>query len=838
MTDFRWRLMFGFVVVLGLVGWSVCSAADELADVPAAEGDLGESVTLSVVGLEGPVEVRIDRWGVPHIYAESEADLFFAQGYYVAHERLFQLELWRRRATGTAAEVLGEREVDADVGARLMRYRGDPEREWAHYHPRGKEILTSFVGGINARIDEVLADADLLPLEFRMIGVLPGHWTPEVVVSRHQGLVRNVTEELGLGRAVAEAGAEAVGDWVWFHPGRPDLTLDPSIDGEGLKADILKLYRAARAPIRFQPADVLDEFRKPAEATRAVVSVGEPVGAEAAGAGGFAEADGRIDWQSIGSNNWVVGPERTLDGSTFMANDPHRVLQAPSLRYFVHLVAPGWDVIGGGEPALPGVSIGHNQHGAWGLTIFAIDSEDLYVYQTDPADANRYRYGDGWESMRVETERFVVKGEAEPRVIDLKFTRHGPVLFEDPERGVAYALRAAWLETGGAPYLASLRMDQAENWEEFREACAFSHIPGENMVWADTAGNIGWQAVGIAPRRPNWDGLVPVPGDGRFEWDGYLPIRQLPHVFNPSKGFWNTSNEALVPRGYPHRRSVGWTWSDPFRGARVQEVLGSSRKFDMGDMMRLQQDELSLPARSLVPLLPAGEFSDDRVRRAAQRLRSWDFVLKAESVTAGIYVAWQRQVRDAVTELLVPEGLRPQIGDLSMKRVIDRLYAPDERFGDDPIAGRDALLVGAFERAVAELTERFGPRIIRWRYGQEGYKHALIRHPLSDAVNEEYRERLDVGTVARGGDGLTVNNTGGADNQPTGASFRVILNTSRWDESVATSSPGQGGDPDGPHYRDLFEMWGTGRYFPLLYSRPRVEGVTRQLWELRPVEDR
>ncbi|TVP96885.1 MAG: penicillin acylase family protein [Planctomycetaceae bacterium] len=830
------RLISGFLLLLvtGLVGWGAPSAAAD----SASEAGLVESVTLSVAGLEDPVEVRIDRWGVPHIYAESEADLFFAQGYYVAHERLFQLELWRRRATGTAAEILGEREVDADVGARLMRYRGDAEREWAHYHPRGKEILNSFVRGINARVDEVLADADLLPLEFRMIGALPGHWTPEVVVSRHQGLVRNVTEELGLGRAVAEAGPEAVGDWVWFHPGRPDLTLDPVIDGEGLKADILKLYRAARAPIRFRPADVLDEFRKPAESTSAVVSVGEPDGRELAETSGFGEADGRIDWQSIGSNNWVVGPERTLDGSTFMANDPHRVLQAPSLRYFVHLVAPGWDVIGGGEPALPGVSIGHNRHGAWGLTIFAIDSEDLYVYQTAPSDPNRYRYGDGWESMRVETERFVVKGEAEPRVIDLKFTRHGPVLHEDPERGVAYALRAAWLETGGAPYLASLRMDQAESWEEFREACSFSHIPGENMVWADTAGNIGWQAVGIAPRRPNWDGLVPVPGDGRFEWDGYLPIRQLPNLANPSKGFWNTSNEALVPRGYPHRRSVGWTWADPFRGARVQEVLGSGRKLDMGDMMRLQQDELSLPARSLVPLLPAGEFSSDRVRQAAFRLRSWDFVLKAESVTAGIYVAWQRQVRDAVTELLVPEGLRPQIGELSMKRVIDRLHAPDGRFGDDPIAGRDALLVGAFERAVAELTERFGPRILRWRYGQEGYKHALIRHPLSDAVNEEYRKRLDVGPVARGGDGFTVNNTGGADNQPTGASFRVILNTSRWDESVATSSPGQGGDPEGPHYRDLFEMWGTGSYFPLLYSRPRVEGVTRQRWEMRPEQDR
>lgn len=781
--------------------------------------------TLNLPGLEAAVEIRVDPWGVPHIRAESERDLFFAQGYYVARERLFQLELWRRRATGTAAEILGPRELDADIGSRLMRYRGDLEREWAHYHPRGAEILASFVRGINARVDEVLAEPDQLPLELRMLGVLPGHWTPEIVVSRHQGLVRNVTEELGLGRAVALAGSELVGDWVWFHPGNPDLTLDPAIDRAGLEQDILKRYREARAPIRFLPEDVLPEYRKP---------LGEPAGALSR----FEPRaiDEGIDWQDIGSNNWVVGPDLTLDGSTFMANDPHRVLHTPSLRYFVHLEAPGWNVIGGGEPSLPGISIGHNQHGAWGLTIFAIDSEDLYVYETDPNDPNRYRYGDGWESMHVESESFGVRGEDEVRVVELKFTRHGPVLHEDPERRAAYALRAAWLETGGAPYLASLRMNQAENWEEFREACSFSNIPGENMVWADRDGNIGWQAVGIAPRRPNWDGLVPVPGDGRFEWDGYLPIRQLPHTFNPSQGFWNTSNEALVPRGYPHRRQVGWTWADPFRGARVHEVLASGRKFDLSDLMRLQQDELSLPARGLVPMLPEVVTEDPLVRRAARRLRDWDFVLGHDSVAAGIYVAWQRQVQQAVTARFVPEPVRPHLGNLSLKRIIDWLRVPDARFGTDPIVARDRLLLDAFERAVAELEGRFGRRLADWQYGQVDYKHARIRNPLSDAVSDAYRERLDVGPAPRGGDSYTVNNTGQADNQPSGGTFRVIINTSDWDQSVATNSPGQGGDPDGPHYRDLFEMWATGRYFPLLYGRDKVDAATRQHWMLRPAE--
>src|SRR5581483_7184956 len=219
--------------------------------------------------------------------------------------------------------------------------------------------------------------------------------------------------------------------------------------------------------------------------------------------------------------------------------------------YWVHLVAPGWNVIGGGEPTIPGVSIGHNEFGAWGLTIFATDGEDLYVYRTNPANRRQYWYKGRWEAMRVLRDTIAVKGQAPVR-IELAFTRHGPVVYEDSVRHLAYAVRAAWLEPGGAPYLASLRMDQARTWDEFRDACAFSNIPGENMVWADRMGNIGWQAVGIAPIRTNWSGLVPVPGDGRYEWADFLPIKEKPHDFNPQRGFIATANNDLIPRNYPH----------------------------------------------------------------------------------------------------------------------------------------------------------------------------------------------------------------------------------------------------------------------------------------------
>jgi len=300
----------------------------------------------------------------------------------------------------------------------------------------------------------------------------------------------------------------------------------------------------------------------------------------------------------------------------------------------VHLVAPGWNVIGGGEPVLPGVSIGHNEYGAWGLTIFGSDTEDLYVYDTNPANPNQYKYNGAWETMRIINDSVPVKGEA-PVAVELKYTRHGPVLSEDRTHHKAYALRAAWMEIGAAPYLASLRMDQAKNWDEFRDACAYSRIPSENMVWADRNGDIGYQAVSITPLRPNWSGLVPVPGDGRYEWNGYLPIKALPHAHNPDKGYYATANDYQFPPDYPYPEARHYTGADPFRVSRISEVLASGPKETVADMMRLQNDAVSLPARSLVPLL-SGIVVDGAVERKARDvLLAWNRSLDANSTAAG-----------------------------------------------------------------------------------------------------------------------------------------------------------------------------------------------------------
>ena len=778
--------------------------------------------TLRVDDLIAPVEIIKDRWGISHIYAENEHDLFFAQGYTAVRDRLFQFEVWRRQATGTVAEILGEREIERDIGVRLHQFRGDLTTEMRHYHERGDEIIPAFVDGINAYITQTERNPDLLPLEFELLGITPGLWTPEVVVSRHQGLVGNVTQEIDNAKAVALLGADGVEELNYYF-GDPDLSLDPAIDVSLLNDDILGLYRAHRRSLRFQPDDVAVAYR------------GDRETFERLAAALPSELDMKEDdYEAIGSNNWVVAGSRTLTGFPIMANDPHRAQSAPSLRYWVHLVAPGWNVIGGGEPVLPGVSIGHNEHGAWGLTVFGQDNEDLYVYETNPANPNQYRYLDRWVDMTILEDTIPVKGRAAVEV-ELKYTRHGPVLHEDTDNHTAYALSAAWLDYGSAPYLASLRMDQATTWEEFREACTYSRIPSENMVWADRAGNIGYQAVGVSPIRPNHSGLLPVPGDGRYEWDGFLPIQALPNVVNPEQGFYGTANNYTVPDNYPYWEALHYTWGDQMRAARVHEVLEQGRHLTVVDMMNLQMDELSVAARNLVPLLQNLPGVEGVADRARARLLDWDYVLDKDSVEAAIYVSWERRLRDNVHEAVVPAEAHEYIGSVNTKRMIDWLVAPDGRFGSDPIGGRDAILRNSLSEALTGLNERFGtPDMTTWQYGNEKFKHALIRHPMSGAVDADLRRRLDVGPLPRGGYGGTVHNTGGGDNQTSGASFMIIADTENWDNSVGLNNPGQSGDPDDPHYRDMFELWARDRYFPIFFSREKIDSVTESTLMLQP----
>ena len=783
------------------------------------------SQTLRLSGLKEGVEILKDRWGISHIYAKNESDLFFAQGYNVAHDRLFQLELWRRQATGTVAEILGRKELRRDMGNRLFMFRGDLTRELNWYHPRGAAIIQAFVDGINAYIAETQRNLALLTPEFKMLGIRPGNWTSSVVISRFNGLLGNVNQELNMALAIRAVGVERAKDLDYFQPDNPNLDLDPAIDASLLSPEVLGLYSAFRTPLRFTADELVAEYRN------------RSIGKEQA----LAQLDESADYPSaldlsqrredIGSNNWVVGGKLTASGYPLMANDPHRVQEVPSLRYWVHLVAPGWNVLGGGEPSLPGISIGHNEHGAWGLTIFGTDSEDLYVYDTNPENPSQYKYRGGWESMTVVTESIPVKGEP-PAAVELKYTRHGPVVFEDKAHRKAYAVRAAWREVGGAPYLASLRMDQAATWQEFRDACAYSRIPAENMVWVDRDRNIGYQAVGIAPLRPNWSGLLPVPGDGRYEWDGFLPIEALPHVENPEKGFFNTSNNYLIPPDWPYRDALHYTWTDPYRADSVEQFLRSGRMFTVADMMELQNSVLSIPARELVPLLRDISAPSRATEQARQHLIHWNGNLDKESVAAGIYEMWQRRIQANVRAAFIPDEAQKFIGVPPLAKIIHWMEAPDGRFGADPIAGRDAFLLRSLDEAVAELTKRLGADMEQWKLG--AYHHALIHHPMTDAMKPEERAKFEVGSLPRGGDSYTVDATGGTDNQASGGSFKIVVDTEDWDNSVGLNNPGQSGDANDAHYRDLYPLWARGRYLPIFYSRRKIESVVENRFDLQP----
>lgn len=721
-----------------------------------------------IPGLEQPVEVLRDRWGIPHIYAKTQRDLFFAQGYMAATDRLWQMEMWRRQGEGELAEILGPSALPRDRFARLMKYRGDMEVEWASYAPDAQEIITAFVAGVNARIGEGKPGA-----EFDIMGFKPKPWKPEACLARMAGFImtRNAATEVARAQLVREIGAKAAGE-AW--PPDPPVTIEvpKGLDLEGIDDRILADARAAGAGI---------DLRK-----------------------------------DEGSNNWTVSGALTRTGKPILANDPHRTIAIPSLRWMCHLVGPGWNVIGAGEPALPGVAAGHNDRVAFGFTIVGIDQQDLYVEELNPANPLEYRHGGAWKTMTVVREELRVKGRA-PEPLELRFTVHGPVIHEDRPRSRAYALRWVGTEPGTAGYLACLTLNRARDWTAFTKALDRWKVPSENLVYADVDGNIGWQAAGLAPIRKGWSGLLPVPGNGDYEWQGFLPMSELPRLYNPAAGYVATANHNILPPGYPH--ALGHEWATDWRFRRIDEVLRSRKGFTVEDFQALQHDEVSLPARRLVALLRDAKPKGAEV----ERLLAWDHVLGRDSAEAAIFEVWVRKLVPKVwAKKLSPQALKAIGTRTSLEKAIRWL----EESPGDPV------LLEVLAEALADLRQRLGSDPSKWSWG--ALHTTSFLHPLGK--NDELRRRLDRGPVPRGGDGNTVNNTSpGPDfRQVSGASFREILDLSDWDRSVATSVPGQSGDPASPHYDDLLPLWAEGRYFPLLYSRAAVERETRERLLLKP----
>jgi penicillin amidase len=524
----------------------------------------------------------------------------------------------------------------------------------------------------------------------------------------------------------------------------------------------------------------------------------------------------------------------SASGKPLMASDPHRNIALPSLRYLIHLSAPGWNVIGSGEPGLPGVAIGHNEHVAWGFTIVGTDQADLYVEETNPADATSYRVGDHWEKMTVVREKVAVRGEAKPVELELHFTRHGPVIHEDEKRHRAYALKWAGNEPGGAAYLGSLALDRAADGRGFVAALKGWKVPSENMVYADVEGNIGWVAAALTPVRKGWAGLLPVPGaNGAYEWQGFLPMTRLPQVRNPDTHYVATANHNILPADYG--ADISFEWSPAYRFLRIKDRLEVKKRFTLEDFQALQHDNTSLPGLALVRLIKQMDVQDPALRPYAELLAGWDGVLSADSRAGALYGVWLRELLHDFFRPHVPERLlefTTSRGGVPV--LLAALERPDAAwFGNRPIEGRDRLLRSTFRSAVAKLRELLPGDEMDWSWGR--LHTTSFHHPLA-ALGPAYARAFDLGPVRRPGDAHTPNAaTHNAKFQHTsGATYRHVFDLADWDRGVATSAPGQSGQPGSPHYADLLPLWQKGEYFPLAFSRARVEAVTRHRLKLLP----
>ena len=740
--------LFGLCVTLAVLAHSTTVPSEELR----------------LSGLKASVEILRDHWGVPHIYAQNSDDLFFAQGFITARDRLFQIDLWRRIGTGKLSEVLGPQYLQRDRIARLVRYRGNWNQEWQSYSPDAQAIATAFTSGINAYIQSLNMQRRT---EFRLAGFDPGLWSPEDVTARVAGLLMtgNMLAEVNRTLDVAKLGLATDARLFPPDPHIP-LLLPKGLDLSDITPAIVKDYIAAIGAIHFP---------------------GEQ-----------------------GSNDWVVDGTMTQTGKPLLANDPHRGIELPSLRKTVHLVAPGWDVIGAGEPALPGIAVGHNQNIAWGFTIVGIDQQDLYVEKINPVNPTQYLYRGTWKPFETEQQSIAVKGEG-LRTVELRYTQHGPVIYEDLNRHLAYALSWVGTTAGGAGYLPALKLARAQNWSEFQSAVASYKIPSENLVYADRAGNIGWIAAGQAPIRHGWAGLFPIPGDtGEYEWSGFLPSSENPTAFNPPRHFIATANHNILPPGYPH--ALNYAWAPPTRYRRIVEMLTTGEKFSVDDFARMQQDTISLPARDFLALVKdwhPGEGS--KAAKVRSELLAWDANLTMDSNAALVYEVWIEHLHKAI----LPKGIAST--RLAPDILLNEIKASPER---------DALLTQTLMASLEEIQQRLGADENEWKWGN--LHKAYFHHLLGIAS-------LNLPPHSRPGDGYTVNATGGANySQTAGASYREVLDLSDWDHSLMTNVPGESGNSGDPHYGDLIHDWADGHYHPMPYSRKAVEAATENRLLLLP----
>ncbi|WP_420136988.1 penicillin acylase family protein [Sphingomonas sp.] len=748
--------------------------------------------TLRLTGARAPIEILDDEMGVPHIRAQSKHDAFFGQGYRIACDRLFQLDLANRRDLGRMAEAFGPGFVAADRAARLFHYRGDIDAELAGLPAEVLDCARGYVAGINARIEELEHDPTLAPLEYAMFGIKPIRWDVRDMMRARGGGMGDADDEVRRARLQARGLLDY--DQL-LDPLRPawQFTVPSGLDCAAVSdADLGYLLDIVR-PLPF--ADLkLPEFDRDLD---------------------------RVERAAQGSNAWTIAGARTASGRPILANDPHLGIGSWSPRHISHLTAPGLDVIGGAAPGLPGIMQGHTDRFAFGRTNFHIDQTDLFILQTHPEDPERYWHQGTWKRFEAFHEKITVKG-APTESVTHRYAQGRPIISQDRARHRAVALATVAMLPGANMPFAILAINLAQDWASLREAFKL-HVSPTNIHYADVDGNTGWHAVGFTPRRPRHDGLLPAPGDGSFDWQGILKVEEMPNVYNPEQGWFASANQMNLPADYPYKeRVISFSWTDSYRYDRVAEVLRAQPRHRLEDSIALQHDVQSLPARALVRLLPATPSA--AAAPAAALLRRWNCGIEADSAAALLYEMVMPELSAAFRQLVIPAAAQDLIRSVNLSQMLSLLAAPDARLGTNPIAARDALIDRALAAGWDKALKLGGSNPAQWRWGD--LHRVAIAHPLSmlPPIAAAF-PKIDGGRS--GGDGTTVMARGVSPargyNVTHGASYLFVADVGAWDNTRYLLLPGQSADPRSPHYRDFYSPWLAGAMRPLWFSKAAVD---------------
>lgn len=763
----------------------------------------GMTRQMKMAGARAPIDIVEDELGVPHVRAQSLHDAYFGQGYLVARDRLFQIDMDYRRDMGRMAEAFGPRFAAADKAARLFLYRGDIDAELASLPPGVLECAKGYVAGVNARIAEIIADPTQAPLEYGILGITPLQWDVLDLI-RNRGIGMGDADD-EVRRAQMQAKGILAADEL-MAPLRPawSFTVPAGLDCAAVSEADLGVLDPANRPV---PFDAIQE----ASAER---------------------AERRADRFAQGSNAWTIAASRSATGRPILANDPHLGIGSTGPRHMMHLTAPGLDVIGAGAPGLPGIMQGHTDRFAFGRTNFHIDQTDLFILRTAPNDPELYWHKGQWKKFETFEDEVAVK-DGPSQKVTLRYAEGRPVVSQDAARNRAVAFATVSMLPGGNMRFAIIAINLAKDWASLKQAFAI-HTSPTNFHYADVDGNTGWQTIGFVPVRPKHDGLFPAPGDGDFDWTGILPVEEMPHVLNPAEGWFASANQMNLPVDYPYQKKViSFDWSDPFRYNRIAEVLKTQPRHRIEDSIALQHDVQSLPARALLPLIPAK--LSPQAEPAAALLRRWDCALEADSAAALLYEMTLPIIQSGFRDLVVPVAARDFIPSVNLHDMLAMLAAADPRLGPSPVQARDALIDRALAAGWQKAVDLAGPDPAQWRWGD--VHRVVITHPLSSipAIAAAFPK---IGGGRSGGDGFTpmargINPRRGY-NVSHGASYLLVADVGAWDNSRFLLLPGQSNDPRSPRYRDFYPRWLAGDMQPLWFSKAAVDQHAAERTQILP----